>query len=204
MRKSYVWIATLAMLWSWSLLVQSATFNADQVRSHGSWASMKLSLGKQRFYRAINSSDYSDLRLMVDFDAQECEPRLEIQLDGNQSFGESKVIGYPEVAIRVDRKPIHDSVAELSTVSGDITVYGTILVGDLPGLISEMRLGRMLRMKFSPAQEGKQPVYVELSLNGSKAALDRTASLCQEEQDRPEDYFEGSDELGDDEASSYF
>lgn len=197
-------IVVLVMLWGLSAATGAATFNADKLRDHGAWSSLKLSLGDQRFYRAINLDDYSDMRVMIDFDAEECKPDLEIQIDSTRSFSETENLGFREVAVRVDRKPIHESLMQLSTVSGDSTLYGYVLVGDMPRLISEMRLGRMVRFKFAMVDESSEPMYAELSLNGSKVALDRARALCKQDQVGPEEYFEEGGTSKDESAADYF
>jgi len=204
MKHTYVQIFALILLLGFSLNAQSATFNMDEGRDHGSWASLKLSLGAKRFYRAINSDDYSDMRVMVDFDADKCEPELDIQIDFNRSFSESESLGLREVDVRVDRKSIHESLMQLSTVAGDSTLYGYVLVGDMPRLISEMRLGKTVRFKFEMPDEGSDPLYAELSLDGSQAALDRALALCKRDQPGPEEYFQEDGGTGDESAADYF
>ncbi|TYC63813.1 hypothetical protein FMN52_00890 [Marinobacter sp. BW6] len=204
MKQACIRIIALTMLWGLSAMTYGATFNAEEPRDHGAWSSVKLSLGDQRFYRAINIDDYSDMRVMIDFDSEECEPELEVQIDNNRSFSETETIGIRKVAARVDRKPIHESLIQLATVSGDNTLYGYVLVGDLPRLISEMRLGQMVRFKFSMADESSDPMYAELSLNGSRAALDRARALCSQDQVGPEEYFEEGGTSQDESAAEYF
>lgn len=186
-----------------AVVSQAATFNAESSRDHGAWASLKLSLGDQRFYRAINSGEYTDLRVMVDFDSAQCEPELEVHFEGGKSFESTETLGVTAVSIRVDRKPIHEAIMEASSVAGERTMYAYVLVGEKQRLISEMRSGNTLRFKFYPFNEGSDPFYAEFSLRGSRAALDRAASLCKEEQSGPEDYFRDNDQP-DDEAKDYF
>jgi len=197
-------IMVLVMLCALSMPIQGARLNSDNVRDHGAWKSMKLSLGDYRFYRAINADDYSDLRILIDFDSQNCEPELKMHLDNDRSFDKDESLGFRETAIRVDRKPIHDSLMKLSTNSGDETIYGNAMVGDLSRLIAEMRLGRTLRFKFFGRDDNSDPFYAELTLTGSKAALDRAATLCKQDQPRPEDYFEGNGTLPQEDAEDYF
>lgn len=204
MKPIHAQILALTLLLGFPFVAQGATFNIDDGRDHGSWSSLKLSLGAQRFYRAINSDDYSDLRVMVDFDSEKCDPELEIQIDFTRSFSETENLGYRDVAVRVDRKPIHDSITQLTTVSGDSTLYGYVLVGDLPQLISEMRLGETVRFKFEMPDENADPLYAELSLDGSRAALDRALSLCKQDQSGPEEYFEEGGTSQDESAAEYF
>ncbi|PPI78389.1 hypothetical protein DXI23_04685 [Marinobacter flavimaris] len=193
-----------ALFFSFSVVAQSASYNADKGRDHGAWSSLKLSLGNYRFYRAINTSDYSDLRVLLDFDAEKCEPELQVHMDSSTSFAKSETIALTDLSIRVDRKPIHEALYEATSVSGERTVYGYVLAGSLPRLISEMRLGRMLRLKFAPFRDDLEPVYAELSLNGSRAALDRAAAMCKQEQVGPESYFDESSEANGGRAEDYF
>jgi hypothetical protein len=203
MRQIHVCISVLILLLS-TCVAHGASFNPEKAKDHGAWSSLKLTLGAQRFYRAINIDDYSDMRVMIDFDPEKCEPELEIQLDFTRSFSETESLGLRSIALRVDRKPIHESLLELSTVSGDSTVYGYVLVGDFPRLISEMRLGRMFRFKIEMPDENDEPMYAELSLSGSRAALDRASALCKQDQAGPEDYFDEGGESKGEGAADYF
>jgi hypothetical protein len=197
-------IMTLIVIGSLSLSAHGASFNPSQARDHGAWSSLELSLGDRRFYRAVNVTDYSDMRVMVDFDSAECAPALEIQIEFEQSFPETEDLGLRDIAIRVDRKPIHESLMGLSAISGDPTLYAQTLVGELPRLISEMRFGSTLRFKFSLLGDDTDTRFAELSLKGSQAALDRAAALCKQNQSSPEDYFDEKDVTNDESAADYF
>lgn len=204
MNKIYCQFISLILLLNFAVITHGATFNPEKSRDHGSWSSLKLTLGAQRFYRAINVVDYSDMRVMVDFDAENCEPELEIQIENDRSFERSESIGLGSVAIRVDRKPVHEGLMESQSISGDPTMYGFVMVSELSRLISEMRMGRVLRFKFSALEGNSEPIFAELGLNGSQAALDRAAALCKQDQAGPEDFFEENGESGDESAEDYF
>jgi len=204
MKKIFCWTTTLIVLGAFSLVTHGASFNPSQARDHGAWSSLELSLGDRRFYRAVNVTDYSDMRVMVDFDSAECALALQIQIDFDKSFPETEDLGFRDLAIRVDRKPIHEALMGLSAVSGDPTLYAQALVGEVSRLISETRFGRTLRFKFSLFGDGSDTRFAELSLRGSQAALDRAAALCKQNQSSPEDYFDENSETKDESAADYF
>ena len=185
-------------------LVNAAQLNLKNNQDHGSWSSFKLSLGEYRFYRAINVVDYTDFRVMVDFEPDECVPEFEIQFEFSESFAETENLGFRDVAIRVDRKPIQEGLMNLSTEAGNDVLFIEVYAPEMQRLISEMRLGETLRLKFSLYGDDSDPTFAELSLLGSRAALDRARALCLKDKDGPESYFDDEGAQPSGEAADYF
>lgn len=175
---------------------KAETYNASQYREHGSWDSLMLSLGSERFYRAINTSSYSDTFLAVDYYDKKCTtPRLNIRVDSEEVRDKTEVINVLPMQVRVDRNTTHKTRVEISTERGDDGFYLAFSPASSGLLLNEMKKGSMVRFRI----EMDNPFYLEFGLNGSMAAINRAGGLCRSNDKSPADFF--SDDVG---GADYF
>jgi hypothetical protein len=204
--KIFVFIFVLNFLSTLDVLgfkgLEAAIYNSYMSQGHGRWSSLKLSLGDDVFYRAVNSTDYSDFVFSVDFPGESCSPHVEGHFSQSTSAETTEYIRVAPAFFRVDRYPVHEALVEYSTVRGDKTVYFEFALADMARLENEMKQGNVLRLKLEPIYGPGDDVFVELSLVGSRAALDRAYALCINNQSNPQDFFQ--EEVTPSEAEEYF
>lgn len=186
-KHSAVLFATLILLASG--VASAETYNLRGYKSHGEWASTELYLGATRYFRAINSSNYSDTNLSVDYYPRDCSsPALSARVEMEEIFSETQDVNLLQTDLRVDRHAIQNGLASISTERGDSGLYFSFLVPDMPQLLKEMRVGTTLRFRIQ--REDTDPMFLEFGLRGSMAALNRAASMCREASAGPEGHFE--------------
>ena len=157
----------------------AATFNTDAVVNHDHWQSMTLSLGGERHYRAIEGHSYSDATLSVNATSGVCDlPWLEMRVTLEQQQGESKTVSLVPARLRIDEKPVVDTMAEFITERGDDGFYAHFYLTDLATLLADMRQGEQLFIGFD--QEQREPWYMTFSLQGADEAISRMLGQCEQ------------------------
>jgi len=173
----------VAMAMAVSLMVatsmaKATTFNTDDVASHDHWQSMTLSLGGERHYRAVETHSYSDATLSLNATSGVCDlPWLEMRVTLEQQQGESRTVNLVPTRLRIDEKPVIDTMAEFITERGDDGFYTHFYVSDLDSLMVDMRQGEQLFLGFD--QEEREPWYMTFSLKGADAAINRMLIQCE-------------------------
>lgn len=157
----------------------AATFNVDDVASHGHWQSMRLSLGGEHHYRAVETHSYSDATLSLNTTAGVCDlPWLEMRVTLEQQQGESRTVNLVPARLRIDEQPVIDTMAEFITERGDDGFYSHFYLSDMATLMTAMRQGEQLFLGFD--QQEQEPWYMTFSLQGADAAINRMLAECRE------------------------
>mgnify|MGYP003663516115 CR=1 FL=1 len=165
--------------WLATPIASAATFNTDAVAYHDHWQSMTLSLGDERHYRAVENHSYSDATLSVNATSGVCDlPWLEMRVTLEQQQGESRTVDLVHTRLRIDDKPMVDTMAEFITERGDDGFYAHFYLTDWATLLADMRQGEQLFIGFDQAQ--KAPWYMTFSLQGADAAITRMLGQCEQ------------------------
>ena len=159
-------------------MANATTFNTDDVATHDHWQSMTLSLGGERHYRAVETHSYSDATLSLNATSGVCDlPWLEMRVTLKQQQGESRTVNLVPTRLRIDERPVIDTMAEFITERGDDGFYAHFYLGDLASLMADMRHGEQLFLGFD--QEEREPWYMTFSLKGADAAINRMLTQCE-------------------------
>ena len=159
-------------------MANATTFNTDDVATHDHWQSMTLSLGGERHYRAVETHSYSDATLSLNATSGVCDlPWLEMRVTLEQQQGESRTVNLVPTRLRIDERPVIDTMAEFITERGDDGFYAHFYLGDLASLMADMRHGEQLFLGFD--QEEREPWYMTFSLKGADAAINRMLTQCE-------------------------
>ncbi|RUR30985.1 hypothetical protein ELY33_09285 [Vreelandella andesensis] len=170
-------VLSSAVLSSAALPSLAATFNIDATQPHRHWQSMALTLGDERHFRAVETHSYSDATLSVNATKGVCDlPWLEMRVTLAEQQGESRAVNLVPTRIRVDDRPIIDTMAEFITERGDDGFYTHFYLNDLQALIDQMSQGEQLFIGFD--QQDSDPWYMTFSLDGADNALHRMQRLC--------------------------
>ena len=157
-------------------MANATTFNTDDVATHDHWQSMTLSLGGERHYRAVETHSYSDATLSLNATSGVCDlPWLEMRVTLKQQQGESRTVNLVPTRLRIDERPVIDTMAEFITERGDDGFYAHFYLGDLASLMADMRHGEQLGFD----QEEREPWYMTFSLKGADAAINRMLTQCE-------------------------
>jgi len=155
----------------------AATFNVDDAATHDHWQSMRLSLGGEQHYRAVETHSYSDATLSLNTTAGVCDlPWLEMRVTLEQQQGESRAVNLVPARLRIDEQPVIDTMAEFITERGDDGFYSHFYLSDMATLITDMRQGEQLFLGFD--QQEREPWYMTFSLQGADAAITRMLAEC--------------------------
>ena len=158
-------------------LASAATFNMQDVQTHGHWQSMALTLGNEHHFRAIETNSYSDATLSLNATQNVCDlPWLEMRVTLEQQQGESKTVNLVPTRLRIDEQPVVDTMAEFITERGDDGFYVHFYLGDMQTLMAQMRQGEQLFLGFD--QGAQAPWYMTFQLEGANEAIERMQTLC--------------------------
>ncbi|RUR56228.1 hypothetical protein [Vreelandella populi] len=159
-------------------LTPAASFNMEDVQTHGQWQSMTLALGNEHHFRAVETQSYSDSTLSLNATQGVCDlPWLEMRVTLEQQQGESKTVNLVPTRLRIDEQPVVDTMAEFITERGDDGFYVHFYLADMPALIHQMGQGEQLFLGFD---QGEQPPwYMTFQLEGAGRAIERMQSLCE-------------------------
>lgn len=158
-------------------MANATTFNTNDGATHDHWQSMTLSLGGERHYRAVETHSYSDATLSLNATSGVCDlPWLEMRVTLDQQQGESRTVNLVPTRLRIDEKPVIDTMAEFITERGDDGFYAHFYLSDLDSLMANMRQGEQLFLGFD--QEKREPWYMTFSLKGADAAINRMLTQC--------------------------
>ncbi|TFH87837.1 hypothetical protein EQG41_06085 [Billgrantia azerbaijanica] len=156
----------------------ATTFNTTDAERHGHWQSAVLTLGKERHFRALEAHSYSDATLSLNFTAGVCDlPWLEVRVDLDEHQPKDRAVNLVPADLRVDHATIHSGMAEFITERGDSGFYAHFYLEEQPLLVTEMRRGETLRLRFTLAED--RPWYMTFALSGADAAIGRAEALCQ-------------------------
>lgn len=159
-------------------MANATTFNTNDEATHDHWQSMTLSLGGERHYRAVETHSYSDATLSLNATSGVCDlPWLEMRVTLEQQQGESRTVNLVPTRLRVDERPVVDTMAEFITERGDDGFYAHFYLGGLDSLMADMRQGEQLFLGFD--QEEGEPWYMTFSLKGADAAINRMLTQCE-------------------------
>ncbi|NYT71441.1 hypothetical protein HZU72_03255 [Halomonas sp. QX-2] len=172
-------VVAIVTMWIAATPVANATtFNTDDVATHDHWQSMTLSLGGERHHRAVETHSYSDATLSVNTTSGVCDlPWLEMRVTLEQQQGESRTVNLVPTRLRIDERPVIDTMAEFITERGDDGFYAHFYLSDLETLMADMRQGEQLFLGFD--QEEREPWYMTFSLKGADAAINRMLTQCE-------------------------
>ena len=172
-------VVAIATMWMVATPVANATtFNTDDVATHDHWQSMTLSLGGERHYRAVETHSYSDATLSLNATSGVCDlPWLEMRVTLKQQQGESRTVNLVPTRLRIDERPVIDTMAEFITERGDDGFYAHFYLSDLASLMADMRQGEQLFLGFD--QDEREPWYMTFSLKGADAAINRMLTQCE-------------------------
>ncbi len=176
--KSFLTALTSSALLVGAPLASGITFNTQEVKTHGQWQSLALSLGRERHFRAVETQSYSDATLSLNATQNVCDlPWLEVRVTLEEQQAESRTVNLVPTRIRIDEQPVMDSMAEFITERGDDGFYVHFYLTDMPALIRQMREGEQLFLGFD---QGEQPPwYMTFQLEGANEAIARMQALCE-------------------------
>lgn len=157
--------------------VSATDYNTGDVRAHGGWHSLVLSLGEERHFRAIDQQSYSDAILSVNASAGACDvPWLELRVALAENQAESATVNRVPADLRVDQATIHSGSAAFVTERGDDGFYVRFAVPDLDLLLAEMAEGDLLRLRMMRGED--DPWFMVFGLAGAGEAIARQRRLC--------------------------
>jgi len=156
----------------------SATdYNIGDVRAHGGWHSLVLSLGEERHFRAIDQQSYSDAIFSVNASAGACDlPWLELRVELAENQARSATVNRVPADLRVDQATIHSGSAAFITERGDKGFYVRFALHDLDLLLEEMTSGELLRLRMMRGEN--DPWFMVFGLAGAGEAIERLHRLC--------------------------
>lgn len=159
-------------------LALAATFNMQDVQTHGHWQSMSLTLDNEHHFRAVETYSYSDATLSLNATQNVCDlPWLEMRVTLEQQQGESKTVNLVPARLRIDEQPMVDTMAEFITERGDDGFYVHFYLGDMQTLMTQMRHGKQLFLGFDQGEQA--PWYMTFQLEGASEAIERMQALCE-------------------------
>ena len=159
-------------------MANATTFNTNDEATHDHWQSMTLSLGGERHYRAVETHSYSDATLSLNATSGVCDlPWLEMRVTLEQQQGESRTVNLVPTRLRIDERPVIDTMAEFITERGDDGFYAHFYLSGLDSLMADMRQGEQLFLGFD--QDEREPWYMTFSLKGADAAINRMLTQCE-------------------------
>ncbi|WP_458526617.1 hypothetical protein [Onishia taeanensis] len=173
----------LGMLGGLATPAMALMYNQQDVEAAGHWASMTLTLGEERTYRASNRIDMPGTAFSVDFAPPTCRPQLELRVDMGEVASRDENIS-ADAALRVDRFTAHAGSATLAKERGDNGAYVSFSNAAPYRLMHELHVGDTLRLAID---DGVEPWYLSFQLPGAAIALDRAARLCHEASATPVD-----------------
>lgn len=166
---------------------ESASYNLRDPRDHGQWESFELYLGSESFFRALNSSNYKDMYLAIDYFPVDCSnPNMSIRITGSEVSATTKSLDLLKTEIRVDRREKQVGLSNVNIERGDTGIYLNLEIPNKRRLIQDMINGSVIRFKVATE---KTPTYMEFGLRGSMAAINRSSASCYKSKQSPEDYF---------------
>lgn len=158
--------------------VQAIHFNTGDVESHGRWKSLVLSLGEDRYVRALDESSYADAILSINARPGNCQqPWLELRVGLEERQSESKTQNQVSADIRIDQQPIHTGSVAFITNRGDDGFYGRFNLGAMTLLLSEMATGELMRVRMMRSEN--DPWFMAFGLEGAGQAIERMNRLCE-------------------------
>ncbi|MDX1464785.1 MAG: hypothetical protein R3215_03680 [Halomonas sp.] len=157
----------------------ATNYNTSDVRAHGGWHSLALSLGEAHHFRAIDQQSYSDAIFSVNASAGACDlPWLELRVELDDYQPESATVNRVPADLRVDHAPIHSGDAAFVTERGDRGFYVRLALPELNRLLEEMADGELLRLRLMRGED--DPWYMAFALAGAGEAIARMRRLCEE------------------------
>lgn len=154
-------------------------YNTGDVRAHGGWHSLSLSLGEARHFRAIDQQSYADALFSVNASAGACDlPWLELRVELEAYQPESATVNRVPADLRVDHAPLHGGRAAFITERGDRGFYVRLTLPEQERLLEEMADGELLRLRLMRGED--DPWYLAFALDGAGEAVSRMRRLCAE------------------------
>ena len=159
-------------------LAHATNYNTSDIKSHGNWHSLTLSLGDERHFRALEQHSYSDSILSLNYTPGVCDlPWLEVRVELDEHQAESRVANLVPGDLRVDHETIHNGMAEFVTQRGDSGFYVNFYLDEQALLVEEMHAGETLRLRLDRGEEDYW--FMSFDLDGTDAAIERAARLCE-------------------------
>lgn len=157
---------------------QAINYNISEMESHGRWLSLVLSLGEERYVRALDESSYADSTLSLNARPNACQqPWLELRVELAEHQPESATLNQVPADVRVDHESIHSGSAAFITERGNNGFYVRFMLPELGLLLDEMAAGTLLRLRIMRAEN--DPWFMAFGLEGAGPALERTTRLCE-------------------------
>ncbi|MGO2132897.1 MAG: hypothetical protein ACTH3D_08360 [Halomonas sp.] len=137
-----------------------------------------LSLGEDRYVRALDESSYADAILSINARPENCQrPWLELRVELEERQSESKTQNQVPADLRIDQQPIHTGSVAFITNRGDDGFYGQFDLEELAPLLSEMATGELMRVRMMRSEN--DPWFMAFGLEGAGQAIERMNRLCE-------------------------
>ncbi|HSH47741.1 MAG TPA: hypothetical protein VK991_04045 [Halomonas sp.] len=137
-----------------------------------------LSLGKERYVRALDETSYSDSVLSLNARPNACrQPWLELRVELAEYQPESTTHSRVPADVRVDHRTIHSGSAAFITERGNSGFYVRFTLPTLALLLDEMAAGELMRLRIMRAAD--DPWFMAFGLEGAGPALERANRLCE-------------------------
>ncbi|MDR5866885.1 hypothetical protein [Halomonas koreensis] len=163
---------------------QGLDYNIDEVRAHGAWHSLRLSLGEERHARALEASSYADSTLSVNATPGACDrPWLELRVALAEVQADSATVNRVPVDLLVDQGAVHTGEGAFLIERGDDGFYVRLSRLDTVALLDAMAAGETLRLRIHRAPEDYW--FMAFDLTGFEAARARMARLCRNADETP-------------------
>lgn len=184
-------------------LIMSALFTVlpldalEFERSHGSWISGIIYTDSgMPIYRAVSGVERKTdvvVYFAVDIanDCRTINPNLLLYMpDGVDGSG---YLNLGEFKARVDTREIIEGAWTSSANNmGDNVIFVSLYTDKQVQLLSHIKIGNTLRIKIEFIDEDGDEFYLNFSLKGSSAAINRASALCLRQLNSDKKYFEQS------------
>lgn len=162
---------------------QAIHYNTGDVESHGRWKSLMLTLGADRYARAMDESSYGDSMVSINAQPGSCQqPWLELRVKLEERQAESGIQNQVAADIRVDEQPIHSGNVDFITNRGDDGFYARFNLAGVSSLLDEMATGELMRVRMMRSEN--DPWFMAFGLEGAGQAIERMKQLCADDADR--------------------
>ncbi|TBW47796.1 hypothetical protein EZI54_22130 [Marinobacter halodurans] len=176
------------------LLAADATASLELEKDHGHWKSGMLATESgEPVFRAISDVERkTDVVIFFAVDmADDCEtlnPNMLMAIP--EGIDKSGLLNIGEFQARVDtRDVINGTWMSSANKMGDTIAFISLYTDKENQLIQDMKIGRTLRVKISFLEDGRDDFYLNFSLYGSSAAINRASALCNTYKKSDKEYF---------------
>lgn len=159
---------------------QAIHYNTGDVEPHGRWKSLVLTLGENRYARALDESSYGDSMISINAQPGNCQqPWLELRVKLEERQAESGVQNQVEADIRIDEQPIHSGSVDFITNRGDDGFYARFNLAETAQLLDEIATGELMRIRMMRSEN--DPWFMAFGLDGAGQAIKRMTQLCEDD-----------------------